>query len=147
LPPDVPSYLRDAYGLDVAGVYAGQPVRSPWGKGSGQLSMTLGQVEESIDAGLGFVVLKTVIAEDERGDRAMGAWASEESRMVAEPIVGASGARGWTVSWKGRGWWRPFDAYLDLLRDATALGRDHGLVVAASVKYHLPAPGEPAWRL
>src|SRR5262249_50280233 len=124
LPGDVPDHIRRAYGLDVAGSYAGRPLRSPWGKGSGQLSMTAGQGAEAVDAGLGLVVLKTVIAQDAEGRRSMGAWAIEEARMVPEPIVGRdSGAQGWTVTWKGRGWWRPFDDYLDLVREATALGR------------------------
>jgi hypothetical protein len=148
LPADVEAYLRDAYGLDVSGSYAGRPLRNPWGKASGQLSMTVGQVEEAIAAGLGFVVLKTVIAEDPRGGRSMAAWAIPESRMVPEPIVGRdSGATGWTITWKGRGWWRPFADYLELVRQSIALGHSHGLLVVPSVKYHLPAPGEPSWRV
>src|SRR3954451_1564701 len=67
--------------------------------------------------------------------------------MVADPIVGrATGARGWTVSWKGRGWWQPFDDYLELVREAAALGRAHRMLVVPSVKYHLPGPGEDHWR-
>ena len=33
--------------------------------------------------------------------------------MVAEPIVGRDSATGWTISWKGRGWWQTFDEYLE----------------------------------
>ena len=67
--------------------------------------------------------------------------------MVAEPIVGReSGATGWTVTWKGRGWWHSFDDYLRLVRDAVRIGNESGLVVAPSVKYHLPAPGESTWK-
>ena len=148
LPRDVEGHLLGTYGLDVSGSYAGVPLKNPWGKASGQLSMRRSQVEEASDAGLGFVVLKTVIAQDAEGRRAMSAWAIKEARMVAEPIVGReSGAEGWTVSWKGRGWWQTFDEYLDLVRAASILGRDRGMLVVPSVKYHLPAPDEDAWRV
>jgi hypothetical protein len=148
LPRDVPAHLRAKYNLDVAGSYAGLPLANPWGKGSGQLSMQVSQVEEAIAAGLAFLVLKTVIAQDAAGHQAMAAWAIKEARMVAEPIVGrATGARGWTISWKGRGWWQSFDAYLELVRAASVLGRDQGVLVIPSVKYHLPAPDEATWRV
>src|SRR5436305_12899614 len=107
--------------------------------------MRAGQVAEAAAAGLGFVVLKTVIAQDARGARSMDAWAIKESRMVVEPIVGvASGARGWTVTWRGRGWWESLDAYLALVRDSVSVGRERGMVVAPSVKYHLAGPGDQA---
>ena len=41
--------------------------RIPIGKGSGQLSLNLEQLETDRAAGLAFVVLKTVIAEDPAG--------------------------------------------------------------------------------
>jgi hypothetical protein len=148
LPRDVEGHLRAAYGLDVAGSYAGVPLKNPWGKASGQLSMRRSQIEEAIEAGLGFVVLKTVIAQDAQGRQTMAAWAIKEARMVAEPIVGReSGATGWTISWKGRGWWQTFDEYLELVSTASALGREHGMLVVPSVKYHLPAPDEQTWRV
>jgi hypothetical protein len=148
LPEDIEAHLVGVYQLDVTASYAGQSLRNPWGIASGQLSMQLPQVEEAIRAGLGFVVLKTVIAEDSAGQRTMDAWAVKESRMAVEPIVGrTSGKQGWTVSWKGRGWWQPFEAYLDLIRVAIVLGREQGVLVVPSVKYHLPAPGESTWRI
>jgi hypothetical protein len=148
LPKDLEAYLLATYGLDVAGSYAGVRLKNPWGKASGQLSMTVPQVEEAIEAGLGFVVLKTVIAEDAAGQRSMDAWAIRAARMVAEPIIGrTSGAPGWTISWKGRGWWRSFDEYLDLVRESSALGQAHGMLIVPSVKYHLPAPDETVWRI
>jgi hypothetical protein len=148
LPDDVPAYLAATYGLDVSASYAGVALSNPWGKASGQLSMRPAQVEEAIDAGLGFVVLKTVIAQDAEGRQTMAAWAIKEARMVAEPIVGrTSGARGWTVSWKGRGWWQTFDEYLELVRATSARARDHGMLIVPSVKYHLPAPDEATWRV
>jgi hypothetical protein len=147
LPRDLEAYLLETYNLDVTASFAGLRLKNPWGKGSGQLSMRLRQVEEAITAGLGLVVLKTVIAQDPSGKRSMEAWAIKESRMVAEPIVGLSGTPGWTITWKGRGWWQSFEAYLELVRDACALGAEHGVLVVPSVKYHLPAPDEQHWRL
>src|SRR5205807_4056653 len=91
LPRPLEPFLRERYQLDVRSTYAGLPIRNPWGKASGQLSMNLHQVEEDAAAGLGFVVLKTVIAEDVAGRRTMAAWAVPEARMVVEPITGQSG--------------------------------------------------------
>ena len=147
LPTDLDRYLRDAYNLDMTGSYDGIPLRNPWGKASGQLTLNLAQLEEAADLGLGFAVLKTVIAQDASGRQSMGAWAIKESRMVAEPIKSpVSGARGWTVTWRGRGWWQPFEDYLALVRDGAALGRTRGIAVIPSVKYHLPGQDETGWR-
>ena len=87
LPANLEAYLLDAYALDMTGSYAGLPVRNPWGKASGQLTLNLAQLEEAAAEGLGFAVLKTVIAQDAAGRQSMGAWALKESRMVAEPIT------------------------------------------------------------
>ena len=147
LPTSLEQYLLDQYDLDVTAEYAGFPIKNPWGKASGQLSMTARQVEEDVAAGLGFVVLKTVIAQDEHGDQSMAAWAIPEARMVTEPIVGQSGEPGWTITWKGRGWWQPFEAYLQLIRDARRIADGSGTLIVPSCKYHLPSPNEPEWRV
>lgn len=147
LPTSLEQYLLDEYDLDVTAEYAGFPIKNPWGKASGQLSMTARQVEEDVAAGLGFVVLKTVIAQDEHGAQSMAAWAIPEARMVAEPIVGRSGESGWTITWKGRGWWQPFEAYLQLIRDARRIADGHNTLIVPSCKYHLPSPNEPKWRV
>jgi len=139
-------FLLDRYGIDVGTHYGGVEVMNPWGKASGQLSMTHRQVQEDVEAGLGFVVLKTVIAQDATGTRAMDAWAIKESRMLAEPIVGRSGEEGWTISWRGRGWWQSFDEYLELLRVCRELARPSGTLIVPSCKYHLPTPEETAWK-
>jgi hypothetical protein len=143
LPADVPAHVRDLYRVDLSGNYAGRRIRVPFGKASGQLSMTPAEVEADAAAGLGFVVLKTVIGEDRSGARTMAPWAVHESAMQVEPIVSRSGRVGWTVTWKGRGWDRSFDEYLALYRDALAIGARAAMPVAASVKCHLPPPGEP----
>ncbi|MGE3315692.1 MAG: hypothetical protein AB7O26_11320 [Planctomycetaceae bacterium] len=147
LPAPLEPYLLDRYGLDLAAEYAGNPLKNPWGKASGQLSMTAHQVQEDIDAGLGFVVLKTVIAQDETGAQSMEAWAIRESRMVVEPILGTSGNKGWTVTWKGRGWWQSFNDYLQLIRDAQRIAVPRNTLIVPSCKYHLPAPGEFRWNV
>jgi hypothetical protein len=147
LPPSLEGYLLDAYGLDVSAEYAGFPLKNPWSKASGQLSMTARQVAEDVAAGLGFVVLKTVIAQDQSGEQSMAAWAIPETRMVAERIVGHSGEPGWSITWKGRGWWQSFEAYLQLIRDARRLAAGTDTLIVPSCKYHLPSPAEPDWRV
>ncbi|RLT11509.1 MAG: hypothetical protein DWI21_02480 [Planctomycetota bacterium] len=147
LPTSLEQYLLDEYDLDVTAEYAGFQIKNPWGKASGQLSMTARQVEEDVAAGLGFVVLKTVIARDEQGGQSMAAWAIPEARMVAEKIVGKLGETGWTITWKGRGWWQPFEAYLQLIRDARRIANGSGTLIVPSCKYHLPSPNEPEWRV
>ncbi len=146
LPVPLEPYLLEAYGVDVSSSYAGRPIRNPWGKASGQLSMRMTQVREDIAAGLGFIVLKTVIAEDPAGSRSMAAWATTEARMEVEPVVGLSGTPGWSVHWKGRGWGDSLEAYGQLVQDATRAGREAGVPIVPSIKYHLPLNDEP-WRV
>ncbi|MCA9071782.1 MAG: hypothetical protein KDA84_22800, partial [Planctomycetaceae bacterium] len=134
------------YGIDVSTTYAGLPIKNPWGKASGQLSMTTHQVADDVQAGLGFVVLKTVIAQDETGTQAMKAWAIPEARMVVEPITGQSGETGWTVSWKGRGWWHSFEDYLKLIGESQEIASGTGTLIVPSCKYHLPTANEPTWK-
>ena len=147
LPQPWEAWALDRYGIDVRAEYGGLPVRNPWGKASGQLSMNAGQVADDVDAGLGFVVLKTVIAQDASGQQTMEAWAIREARMDVELITGRSGETGWTVTWKGRGWWQSFDDYLRLLAEALGLARNSARLIVPSVKYHLPPPGETTWRV
>ncbi|HKC41260.1 MAG TPA: hypothetical protein VKC15_17085 [Gemmatimonadales bacterium] len=138
LPRDFPAHVRDAYRINLAARYLGEPLPHPVGKGSGQLSLNLGQLETDAEAGLAFVVLKTVIAQDEAGAQSMAAWAIHESKMKVE----RRGA-GWTVTWKGRGWDRSFDDYVALVRAGWDLTRDGRLLTVPSVKYHLPRLAEP----
>ena len=142
LPHDFADYVREAYRVDLTARYLGHVIPHPIGKGSGQLSLNLEQLETDRAAGVAFVVLKTAIAEDAAGGRAMGAWAIHETRMRVERRRAASGREGWTVTWKGRGWDRPFDEYLALVRAAADLTRSGELVAVPSIKYHLPRLGE-----
>ena len=138
-------WALDRWGVDIAGRYAGRRIRVPFGKASGQLSMTPQQVEADAAAGLGFVVLKTVIAQDNSGERGMAAWAIHETHMHVERIEDEDGTSGWTVTWRGRGWDKPFSSYLRLLRAAVPIGAEHDMPVAASVKYQLPASESEAF--
>jgi hypothetical protein len=138
LPRDFAAYVRDAYRVDLSARYLSHSLPHPIGKGSGQLSLSQEQLETDCAAGLAFVVLKTVIAEDPEGARSMGAWAIHETRMKVERRRSKNGAEGWTVTWKGRGWDRSFDDYLALVRTAAQLTRAGEIVAVPSVKYHLP---------
>src|SRR5918996_5742050 len=137
LPRDFAGHVRDAYRIDLAARYLGFPLPHPIGKGSGQLSLNQEQLETDRTAGLAFVVLKTVIAEDPAGARGMDAWAIHESRMRVEKVHSASGLDGWTVTWKGRGWDRSVDDYLELVRAAGDMTRTGAMVAVPSAKYHL----------
>jgi hypothetical protein len=143
LPGDFPAYVREAYRIDLTARYLGRTLTHPIGKGSGQLSLNERQLEEDSAAGLAFVVLKTLIAQDAAGVRSMAAWAVHETKMKVERRVVGGADRGWTVTWKGRGWDRSFEDYLALVRVGRDLTRAGALLVLPSVKYHLPRLGVP----
>ncbi|MDU4698071.1 MAG: hypothetical protein E6Y08_19875 [Paenibacillus sp.] len=147
LPERVEAYLMEEYGIDVASKYGPAPIKNPFGKAAGQLSLNESQVRTDAQAGLGFVVLKTVIAENGQGQRSMEAWAVKDTRMKVEPIVGKeTGDTGWNVTWHGRGWHGTFAEYLRFVAASLRLGREGGTVVVPSCKYHLPAGDDDfAW--
>lgn len=148
LPSGVESYLLETYGLDVSSRYGIHAIRNPFGKASGQLSLNLRQVQDDADAGLGFVVLKTVIAENAAGTRSMEEWAVKETRMIVDTITGKeTGEPGWNVTWQGRGWHGSFPSYLEFARQALEIGKTAGMVVVPSCKYHLPGPEEAEFRM
>ena len=138
LPRDFASHIRETYRIDLSARYLGEPIPHPVGKGSGQLSLNAAQLETDGDAGLAFVVLKTVIAQNAAGAQSMAAWAIHETKMKVERR-----SAGWTVTWKGRGWDRSFDDYLALVRMSRDLTRGGRLLAVPSVKYHLPRLEEP----
>jgi hypothetical protein len=145
--PGFEGYVRERYGIDLASEYGGLPIKNPFGKASGQLSLNVSQVRRDAEDGLGFVVLKTIIAEDANGAQSMSEWAIHETRMIVEPIRGADGSAGWTVTWKGRGWYDTFEKYLEFFADALEAVRDKRMPVVPSCKYHLPRPGEGEWKI
>jgi hypothetical protein len=147
LPHPLEEYVRDRYEIDLSSEYGGLPIKNPFGKASGQLSLNVSQVRRDAEDGLGFVVLKTIIAEDERGAQSMSEWAIHETRMIVERIKGANGSDGWTVTWKGRGWYDTFEKYLEFFGEALRVVQDMGMPVVPSCKYHLPRNGEGEWKL
>ena len=146
LPRPLEPYVLETYGIDLGSVYGGLKIKNPFGKASGQLSLAPHQVEKDAEAGLGFVVLKTVIAQDRAGEQTMREWAIPETRMLVERIRGRGGVDGWTVTWKGRGWFDTFAAYLALFEEALGIGDAANMPVVPSVKYHLPTPQEDFWK-
>ncbi len=146
LPDPVEEYVKRTYGLDLASDYGGLPVRNPFGKGAGQLSLNARQVRRDAESQLGFVALKSVVAQDEAGACSMQDWTKTDPRMVVEPIVSAaSGKCGWTVTWKGRGWSGSLGDYLALVLEAVPAARAHGTLVVPTCIYPFPAAGETDW--
>jgi len=146
LPRPLEPHILSTYGIDLTSEYGGLKLKNPFGKASGQLSLARHQVVKDAEAGLGFVVLKTLIAQDRAGEQTMREWAIPETRMLVERIRGRSGEEGWTVTWKGRGWFDTFQAYLQLFDESLVVGDDAGMPIAPSVKYHLPTPQEDVWK-
>jgi hypothetical protein len=144
-PADLALLVREELGIDLSTRYGGLAIPHPFGKASGQLSHTIHQVEADIAAGIAFVVLKTVIAEDALAQRSMGEWAIEESKMRVERRTSRGGREGWTVTWQGRGWPGSLDDYLDFFAAAHLAAIEKNVPVIPSVKYHLPL-GEEAVR-
>ena len=142
LPHDFVAHVREIHRVDLTARYLGCTIPHPVGKGSGQLSLNAAQLEDDRAAGLAYVVLKTVIAEDPTGTQSMAAWAIHETRMQVERRL-AGDREGWTVTWKGRGWDRTFAEYLDLVREGRAVTSASGMLVVPSAKYHLPRLNEP----
>jgi hypothetical protein len=146
LPRPLEDYVKDRYELDLSSEYGGLPLKNPFGKASGQLSLNPNQVRRDAEGGLGFVVLKTIIAEDSAGGQSMSEWAIYETRMLVERVIGANGAHGWTVTWNGRGWYDTFEKYLEFFGEALDIGRTVNMPIIPSCKYHLPQSGEGEWR-
>src|ERR1700733_3141748 len=150
LPHPLEEYVLDAYGISLASEYAGLPIKNPFGKASGQLSLNKNQIARDGEAGLGFVILKTLIAQDESGAQSMKAWAIPAARITVEEIIGTRqvvrGENGWTVTWKGRGWSESFLDYLKFFDQALDIGSHWDMLIVPSVKYHLPKPDETLWR-
>jgi dihydroorotate dehydrogenase len=148
LPKPLEEYVLDHYGVSLESIYGKHTIRNPFGKASGQLSLNVKQIERDVEAGLGFVVLKTVIAEDETGSQSMSAWATQDTHMTVEEILGTradvAGQQGYTVTWKGRGWGGSLESYLELFDRSLEASAD--TLVIPSCKYNLPKPEESEWK-
>ena len=146
LPEELENYVRQQYQIDLSSEYGDHPIKNPFGKASGQLSLNLSQVRRDCEEQLGFVVLKSIIAEDAAGAQSMSEWAIEETRMVVERISAGDNTTGWTVSWKGRGWYETFAKYLEFFDEALSLAGSSSVLVVPSCKYHLPGAAEGVWK-
>lgn len=146
LPRDLEDYVREQYRVDLSSAYGDHAIKNPFGKASGQLSLNLSQVRRDCEEQLGFIVLKSIIAEDASGAQSMREWAIEETRMIVERIVGRDHSEGWTVSWKGRGWYETFTKYLEFFDEALSIARPASVLVVPSCKYHLPSAAEHLWK-
>ena len=147
LPASLEDYVREQYQIDLSSEYANHSIKNPFGKASGQLSLNISQVKRDCEDGLGFVVLKSIIAEDSSGAQSMSEWAIEETRMIVERIVGRDGTNGWTVSWKGRGWYDTFEKYLEFFDEALSVAKSVPVLIVPSCKYHLPGVSEGQWKI
>ena len=147
LPQSLEAYVNETYQIDLSSEYGDHSIKNPFGKASGQLSLNISQVRRDCEEGLGFVVLKSIIAEDASGAQSMSEWAIEETRMVVERITGRDQTEGWTVSWKGRGWYETFEKYLEFFDEALSVATPASVLVAPSCKYHLPRADEGEWKV
>jgi hypothetical protein len=146
LPAALEQYVHEEYRIDLSSEYGDLFIKNPFGKASGQLSLNTSQVRRDCEEGLGFVVLKSIIAEDASGAQSMSEWAIEETRMIVERIVGKDQTLGWTVSWKGRGWYDTFEKYLEFFEESLVIAKPFSVLVVPSCKYHLPRAGEGQWK-
>lgn len=135
-------YILQKYNIDITGKYGGIEIKNPFGKASGQLSSTINQVEIDCKAGLGFVILKTVISQDESDNSEMDEWKVHAPRMIVEEIKSKQGEIGYTVTWKGRGWDKSFEDYLEFVEESYKMSKKYNIPVIPSVQYHLPELGE-----
>lgn len=138
LPVNLEKYILERYRVDISSTYANKKIKNPFGKASGQLSTNLNQVKKDVDAGLGFIVLKTVIAQDRDNNSEMDDWKVDAPWMKVEKIVSRSQREGWTVTWKGRGWSKSFEDYLIFLEQSLKEAKSKNILVIPSSQYHLP---------
>jgi len=108
---DLSDYISQNYKIDLSCSYAGIEIPHPFGKGAGQLSMSPDHVRSDFENGLAFTVMKSAVGITEDGDVGIDAWEKSAPKMVVEKRRAMDGRDGWTVTWKGRGWDRGFDAY------------------------------------
>lgn len=145
LPQPLWEFVLERYSINLRSTYADLPIFLLIGKASGQLSINLHQVRTDAEAGLGFCVLKTVVAQDEHGNQSMRAWTIPATRMKVERICGQDSTEGWTVTWVGRGWQKGFDAYLRFFDTALRIGSEFGMLVIPSVTAQMPASPDEGW--
>ncbi len=145
---DISEILDREYDIDISARYGPIEIEHPIGKASGQLSLQPKQIETDAEAGLAFVVLKTLISEDPHGTASMEAWKVKNPTMSVERIQGRRVLhQGWTVSWAGRGWEGNLQSYLDFMGEALQIGAMASMPVIPSCKFHLPWEQRESFRL
>lgn len=142
MPDNVEEYILKEYKIDISSTYGQLKIKNPFGIASGQLSTNLSQINSSIEQGIGFIVLKTVIAQDESGNSSMDAWKINEPKMLVEEILSEKGEKGYTITWKGRGWHKSFEDYLEFMNQSITEGLRKGVAVIPSCKFNLPSNKE-----
>jgi hypothetical protein len=128
---DLNHAVRRKYGVDLSGSYAGIITGHPFGKASGQLSLSEKHVASDRQNGLSFTVLKSAVGVTEDGEVGIDEWRRSAPKMVTERRVAGDGREGWTVTWKGRGWDRSYQAYVELYEKS--LRGNPGYVVIPSL--------------
>lgn len=137
-PANIEEYILEKYKIDISSKYGKLPIKNPFGIASGQLSTNINQIENGIRYGIGFIVLKTVISEDGLGNSSMGEWKINEPKMVFEEIKSKRGESGFTTTWKGRGWHKSFEEYLEFMEKSLILSKESAVPVIPSCKFNLP---------
>ena len=125
--------VRDTYSVDLSADYAGVSLPHPFGKAAGQLSLNESQVSSDRESGLSFTVLKSAVGVTVTGEVGIEDWEKSAPAMVLEPRVARDGRTGWTVTWKGRGWDKGFNAYLGFYRDALGLNPGYPVIPSLMV--------------
>jgi len=130
--------VREKYRVDLAAEYSGIELPHPFGKAAGQLSISVGQVSSDQSSGLAFTVLKSAVGVTPGGEVGIDAWERRAPKMVVERRISRDGRDGWTVTWKGRGWDKGFDKYVDFYRES--IRRNPAYPVIASLMVDVTNP-------
>ncbi len=134
----VSGYVLEKYGVDLSGRYVSLEIPHPFGKAAGQLSLHERHVSGDRESGLAFTVLKSAVGVTESGQVGIDAWQKSAPKMVAEKRESRDGRDGWTITWKGRGWAKGFDAYVELY--ANSLNENPGYPVIPSLMVDVTNP-------
>lgn len=137
-PSNVEKYILDNYNLDISSNYNGYDIKNPFGKAPGQLSINIKQVQNDLNSGLGFVVLKSVSSVNPYEKNRLPKNNYKKRKMKVEKIISKSGREGWTVTWKGVGWPRSFEDYLEFMEKSLKLSKKHNTLVVPSCQFKVP---------
>ena len=137
LPAAWEDFVREEYGLDVVGRFAGMPIRNPFGCAGGPLCRNILQVREASEAGLGFVTLIAARARDEAGATMVQDWRGLESEIDLEEHDG-----GRSLTWIECGWYDNLEVYAEFLRTALEVGGRRRMLVVPAVRISVNARGQ-----